>query len=476
VNNPSEPRQVGPARPASHRILAKFAYLLSARWVREALQFVFLIYLARHSTTTYGQFMLALGLGQILLLVGEFGLNLPLVSLLSQKGADRAEALSQVSLLKGVLLASAWIGALGFVSWQGYGSPLKQVVLVLVAGMVLEALASTFFVAFQVEGRQDLEGKIKSLAAGLGFGYGLMSLILGAPPVVVACYKLIETLVNLGLGAWLVVLRRPFHPKWPALGRLGATLRLGLVFALIEVAAITYNKANLFFLQRYAGADGVAQYSAAWQMVDGFSCLVSSLLLQSVIFPLFVQLWEVDRSQVARLARNTARWLLGAACPLMFILFIESDRIITLIFGAYYQEAIWLQKYLVITVLFAFLHNLAAFLMISMKLEKLLLIFYLAGLVFNLLCCALIMPAYPLMGAALAMILTKGVVALLSVSYCQRLLGLIPPRPLLHLGAAALVGACLYFVGRGLLTREMAEALALAPVAALAWHWYRLRR
>jgi len=35
-------------------------------------------------------------------------------------------------------------------------------------------------VALQVQGRQDLQGKIKALAAGIGFGYGLIDLALGA--------------------------------------------------------------------------------------------------------------------------------------------------------------------------------------------------------------------------------------------------------------------------------------------------------
>ena len=68
---------------------------------------VFLIYLARHSTTTYGEFTLAVGLGSILLLVAEFGLNLPLVSLLARKDREPDAALSQVSLLKGLLLGLA---------------------------------------------------------------------------------------------------------------------------------------------------------------------------------------------------------------------------------------------------------------------------------------------------------------------------------------------------------------------------------
>jgi O-antigen/teichoic acid export membrane protein len=461
--------------PAGPGILKRYAYLLSARWVREAFQAVFLIYLARHSATTYGEFMLALAMGQILLLVAEFGLNLPLVPMLSQKEGNPGEALSRVSLLKTGLLLGASLGAVGFIHWQDYARPLQQVMLVLSAGVGLEALASTFFVACQVEGRQDLEGKVKVLGAGLGYGYGLLTLILGAAPQVVACFKLIETLVNLGGGAALIFSQSRFRPRWPSLRGLGATLQRSLVFALMEVTAITYNRANIFFLQRYAGAEGVAQYSATWLMVEGVSSLVSTLLLQSVMFPLFVRLWEVDRSRISRLAQDTARWLLAAALPVMFILFMESDRLITLIYGAHYQEAVWLQKYLVVTVVAAFLHNLAALLMVSMRRERLLLVFYLAGLIVNLLWCSLAMPVRPLLGAALAMVLTKGVVALMTVSYIQRRLGLITGRSFLQLAAAALGGVSCYLLGINHLPREVAEALALTPILGLGWHWWRAR-
>ena len=332
--------------------------------------------------------------------------------------------MTQVSLLKGVLLVLALIGVVGFMEWQGYSRPLKQVMFMLCLGLGLEALSNSFFVALEVRGRQDLQGKIKVVAAALGFGYGLIALALGAPPLAIAAFKLIESLVNLGGSFFLVRSRGNFRFKWPSLGRMGSLLRLGLVFALIEVSAIIYNKANLFFLQKYAGAAGVAQYSVPWQIVDGLSAIVSGLLLQSVLFPLFVQLWEVDRGKVSQLAQNTSRWLLAVALVVMFVLFIESDRIITLVYGPKYPEALWLQKLLSVTVIFAFMHNLAALLMISMRLQRLLLIFYLGGLAFNLVWCSLVIPRAPLMGAALAMVLTKGGVAVLTVAYCQRRLGL----------------------------------------------------
>lgn len=460
-----------PGETPSHRILHKFAYLLSARWVREALATVFFIILARRSATTYGEFVLAISLGAILLLVGEFGLNLPLVSLLSDKDRDPGAVLGQVLLIKGVLLVGALGGSLAFFQWQGYSRDLQQVMLVIGAGVALEALASTFFVAFQVEGRQDLEGRIKALGAGVGMGYGLLTLALGAAPLTIAFFKLIETLVFLAGGGYLLARRLPL--RWPSLRGFWTIAQRGLVFALIEITAIIYNKANLFFLQRYGGADGVAQYSVTNQTVEGISGVVANLLLQSILFPLFVKLWEVDKTEVSRLAQNTARWLLAAALLLMFLLAVESDRLIIYIYGPHYQDAVWLQKILVVTVLCGFLHNLAALLMISMRRERLLLVFYLGGLVVNLLACGFLIPITPLLGAALAIILTKVAVASLTLFYCQRQLGLIPRESFLHLAGAALAGLLAYFATKPLLPRELAEVLALAPILVLAWRWWR---
>jgi len=460
-----------PGGTPPHRILKKFAYLLSARWFREGLVAVFFILLARRSTTTYGEFMLAISLGAILLLVGEFGLNLPLVSLLTGKERPPGESLGQVLLLKGVLLVGALGGGLVFVHWQGYSPALQLVVLVIGGGVALEAIATTFFVAFQVEGRQDLEGRIKALGAAAGLGYGILTLALGASPLIIAFFKLIETLVFLAAGAYLFIPRTPL--RWPSLKGFWGIAKKGLVFALIEIAAITYNKANIFFLQRYAGADGVAQYSVTSQTVDGMSGIVSGLLLQAVLFPLFVKLWEEDKIQVSRLAQNTARWLLAAALPLMFLLAVESDRLIILIYGPRYQDAVWLQKILVATIICGFLHNLAALLMISMRRERLLLVFYLSGLLVNLLACNLLIPTLTLLGAALAIILTKVAVASLTVSYCQRQINLIPRGPFFHLVLAAGAGLLGYFLTKPLLPREVAEALAVAPILALAFHWWR---
>jgi O-antigen/teichoic acid export membrane protein len=462
------------APPQSHRIFGKLASLLSARWFMEILQALFFIYLARRSTSTYGEFMLAINLGAIIRLVAEFGLNVPLVGLLSQKESHfPREVLTQMLILKAALLIIAYSGVVAFVHWQQYHSPLFEFVLIISLGFGLEALSTTFFTTLEVQGRQLQEGKTRALAALVGFGYGFAAVFWGAPPVAVALYKPIEVMINILGGAWAVGVRGLW--RWPSLAGLGAMLRRVLIFAVLEVTAILFNKANLFFLQNYGGSVGVAQYSATWQIVDAGSTVAASLILQSVLFPLFVKFWEVDRREVTLLAQASARWLLGAGLLLMFVLWAESDRIIPLVYGPNFSDAIWLQRYLVITIFFSLLHNLAGFLLISMRLERLLVMVYLAALAFNLAFCWLFIPANPLWGAALAIILTKGGMALVTFGFIQKRLKVFPVQDMVVVAVASAVSLLLYWGSLHIMPRTLALLAAVAALLGILQYCWAVR-
>lgn len=460
------------SRP-SYGILHRFAVLLGAQWFREVLQSIFLVVLARRSSTTYGEFMLAFSIAQVVVFVAEFGLNQHLVSLLARRETEKNELLLEVSILKGALLLVGMAGVLGFAVWQGYAPSLRLLVLIVVGGIGFQALTTSFYVAYQVEGRQHIEAAIRAMSASLGFGYGLTTLLAGLSAIWVACYLVIETCMGLGASVLETLERSKTLWRIPKPGRLWNMARGGLIFVLMAFAAILYNKSNIFFLQRFAGSEGVAQYSVTWQMVDGISVLVSNLLLKNVLFPLFVNLSQMGPDELSQMARDCARWLLLASLPVMFVLSVESDRLILLIYGEGYRQAVDLQRALTLTVLFSFLHNLAAYLMMSMKKERLLLAFYLGGLALNLVMCAVWIPTNPLVGAAGAIVLTKGFMAMLTVGYCQWRMGLISMTTGVQTGAAVVVGAAFYFAGSAALFREAGEVLALVPPVGLALYWYR---
>jgi len=464
---------------ASHGIIGKFLHLASAQTIRDVLHTIFFIYLARQNQSHYGEFQLAFQTAMIVLFLGEFGLNQPLVSALSKKFGHKGDVLMQYTVIKGIILVIGWLGVTGFVIQQRYTGGLTNLVQVITAGVGLEALASTFFVACRVQGRQDLEARIRAVGALCGYGWALATLALGFQPHWIALFKIIENGINLVGGAWIAVNKTDVQGltlKGKALSRTWNTAKGGLVFVFMAFFSILYNKANLYFLQNTGGPYAVAQYSATWEVVDAIQIPISSLLMKSVLFPLFVGLWRHDKEGFDRLKDNSVKWLLGASLPVMFFLFIESDRIIGLIYGQSYVDAMWLQKWLVPAVAFSFMHNLAAYLMMSQHKQNALFWIYGAGLALNLALCSFLIPKDPLMGAAIAIVGTKGAVACCTVYYCQRSMQLIKWRAVWPVLKTAALGAALFFSLRLTGIREIAEAGALAPFVVLGWRWWKEMR
>lgn len=458
------------APPPRHGVLAKFGALLLSRWLKEGLQALFLICLARVSAPRFGEFVLALELGAVVLLAAEFGLNVALVPHLGGDPEEAEAALKRIACLKAFLLGLAFLGLWGFVSWQGYPAELRRVVLLIAGGVGLEALASTFFTCLQVQGRQAAEGRLRAAAALLGLGYAFFTLAAGAPGPVVALFKVWENLAN--LAGVLVLLGRSRPRGWGGLKFRGlwATLCQGLPFGLLAVLSALLSRVNLLFLQAYGGSGTVAQYGAAWPLVDGLHAVISGLLLQSVLYPLFVRLTTEDPAELTRLAQHTARWLLGLSLLIALALAMERDRLIPLIFGPQYPEAVEVLGILVYSVPFVFLQSLAGFALLTLRRERLLAAFFAGGLVFNLAFCSLTVPRWPLAGAAWAIVFSRMLVSGAALAALQRQVPLLEGRTAGRLLLAAGLGWALCRGLSPLLPREAAELAALAPLAAALWH------
>lgn len=459
---------------SGHGVLPKFGALLLSRWLKEGLQALFLIVLARVSAPRFGEFVLALELGAVVLLAAEFGFNVALVPHLNRDPEEAQAAMSRISCLKALLLGLVWLGLWGFVRWQGYPAELQRVVLLIAGGVGLEALASTFFTYLQVQARQAAEGRLRGLAAILGLGYAFLTLAAGAPSVVVALFKIWENLANLAGVLVLVRQARPFSWRRLKFQGLWATFRQGLHFGLLAVLSALLSRVNLLFLQAYGGSGQVAQYGAAWPLVDGLHAIVSGLLLQSVLYPLFVRLTTEDPAELSRLAQQAGQWLLGLSLIIALALAMERDRLIPLIFGPQYAEAVGVLGILVFCVPFVFLQSLAGFALLSLRQERLLVALFAGGLVFNVAFCSLTVPRWPLAGAAWAMVLSRLLVSGAAVAALERRLPVLGWRPAGRLLVATGLGWGLYQALTPLLSREVAEIAGLAPLAATLWRW-RLR-
>lgn len=455
-----------------HLVLRRFSWLLGAHVWRGLLQTLFLLWLARRDTTAYGEFMLALQCGTLLLFVAEAGLNPYLVEHLAREPRRQRAWLRGLALMRTGLLLLGSAGVWLFARAQGYPLRLQGLALGLGGAIGLEAVAGTFFAGLQVAGRQSVEGRIRGWAATLGWGYGLAALAAGWGVLRLSLGKWLETLVNLAGAARAAWVAAP--PAEPGAARALPpwAWREGLLFTWLAVAALLFNKANVFFLQRWGGSDAVAQYSATWQVVDGLPILVSNLLLARVLYPLFTLQWAAHRPELAALAQQTARWLALAGLAAVLALGLGSAPLIRLLYGPAYEAAIRWQPVLAWTIPCALLHNTAAYLLLAAGRRRFLALAYGGALLLNLWLCHHGIPAAPLAGAVWAMVITKACLAATTVAAASCLLPLWRPATLAALGGAGLAGWLLHRVtapawGVGALVP------ALLPAAGLAWHWWR---
>ena len=450
-------------------ILSRLAYLLSAQAVEGVLSSVFFLYLAWLNASNYGQVMFAMAGGAVVNTIIQFGLYYPLVSKLAAvEESESRRLLITVQIIKLVLFLLCMVGILIFAWRQELSAELSSVLTIICLGFSVEALAETFFAELRVEGRQNLEARIKITASIGSFVFGFVAAGIGLGPVYVSLFKLISGIIRLLLGYRIYLKGHSRTSILPGTwNSVNSMFKASLVFALIEILGVIYNKTNIFFLQKVTGLDGVAYYSAAWNIVDAISILASDQFLGWVIFPLLATLWWKDRKLAGDLVRRNAQWLMALALPVVFVLYTESSLIISLIYPSQYSDAIWMQKYLVWTIPLSFQNNLFSYVMMVSGAVKVLLLFQVIGTIVNFILNFTLVPMMKLQGGCLAIIFTKLLVACLTFFYCRVSLGFVRFIDFFFPFCLGIVSASIFVLLKPVLTLHPSVALTVVMYFAL---------
>ena len=449
----------------------RLGYILGAQWTRDLAWTAFTILLARRSTDIMGQIVLALTFGYLVKTIADVGLNDFLLSTFARREGRPRALLGEVTWLKLVVLVLALAATWLVTGWQNYSPELRLIVLCIAAGLGLDGVSDSFFALCQARGRQDVEMRIRVPSALIGIGFGITCVVMGAPPIVIALYKPIESVLCI-IFALAALGRNPLTGVGKSgMLDLARQMKHGLIFTCMAACAMFYNKINVIFLKQYGGNADVGGYGVAWETIEGLSVLVSSALLGKVIFPLLARHWQQDRAAFSQLAGQTARTLWAAALPIIFLICVESDRFLPFIYGQSYESAVRAQQLLTPCLATAFLHNLAAYAMIGMRRHRLLLAFYASGLVLNIICCFTLIPGMPLEGAALSLTITKVWVAILTVGFFQWTARPMSLGQWLLMLAAIMASLALWQIAGKMAPREVAELVGLVPLLALFWRW-----
>jgi O-antigen/teichoic acid export membrane protein len=452
-------------------LLKRFTALLTAKSMRDGLVGLFVLQVAWADVQVFGDFMVGLAAGAIVVKVAECGLNYLLVLRLGDPRHPTRDQVVAVNIVKLVLLSGALAAFWLFTRAMGYSSSLRLTVLLVALGLGLGSLVDSLYLVLRMQGRQvsELTIKVGASAASVAVCSALVGLggsrFASAVFVLESTLALAATAVFLRVGPGLrSLLQGVSAPK--VAGLLGAAAPYGL----LSVTAILYNKSNVFFLERLHGAPAVAEYSASWLIVDWVSVIVSAHLLAGVLFPLMSAWRHQDVGLLRDLTSRTWVWLLALAWPASLLLYALRGWLIGLFFPGAYSGAAALQVILVWTIPAAVSANVLLYAMLASGRQWPLLGFMLATWGVNLGLNLALVPSRGALGAALAITLSKVTLATLTLAYGVLALGIVGGRQIAMAGA---LGAALW-TAYGLTQRVLpAEAAAVLVTllygAGLAW-------
>jgi O-antigen/teichoic acid export membrane protein len=285
---------------------------------------------------------------------------------------------------------------------------------------------------------------LQSVVFGLGAVLALR-LGLGAPGLVVA--TVIAAMV--GAVAALVLLRKHFA-VWPNAKTVRrdavSYLRAATPLAGIGIATILYGHVDILMLSLLDGADAVARYSVAYNVIVLTAVIPS--VVAAAFFPVLnraVRQGGVDEASAPFFF--TVRVFLLISVPLAIVLAVSAPVVLPLVFGSRYESSVDLLQILAATPVATFQIYASWYVIFAARRERPILAFQTVGLLFNVVLNALLIPPFGPAGAAWSWLAAETLVAALQISLVHRYLFPIPYRQLF--------------------ARPALAALVVAPVAVL---------
>jgi O-antigen/teichoic acid export membrane protein len=324
--------QSAPAAPASlRRILRNTASVLSSDVATRASTFVLYALVARElGAFEFGRISLALSLFYVFQVFAAAGVKTLVTREVARDPARAAHALANGSVVVAVGSALA-IGALAaFVALMGYRGGTAGVILLLSLALLPASLAAVCEGVFQ--GREQMHYiaianvpvhalKVALAAVLLARGHGvyaIVAVLLGSY-VAVACVE------------WTLMVLRVAKPR----ARLDARAAVAMVratapFLGVDGIVAIMTSLNIVLLSKLADETSVGLYSAAVQLTVPLQLVYQNVVL--AVFPLMCRSFAASVDGLRRVTEHLVELVVAVGVPILVLLFFLADRVLTLVY------------------------------------------------------------------------------------------------------------------------------------------------
>ena len=325
------------------RRTALIAYKSAADAAAKGVVFLITVLAARAlPSREFGLFALGTTIGWLLAVASDFGLQMHLARAVARQPEEAAALLRRWGRIRTVTAAAGM--AVLAASLIGLQVRLESALPILLLALTYSALGLVEFLSYFYRGlaRSDVESTLTIAQRGATLVFAVAALLWGANVTTLAIAMLIPAVATL-------VCSRQFATRLAAAGTSGAGVHdeawrnrsntgLGreLVYDIAPIGlgallSALYFRVDILLIERWVGIEAVAQYNAVFRLVDAVRLFPAAVL--AVTLPALVR--ARDLGPVTKAAATLSAF--GVSCGA--VLWLASDRIVTLLYGPGFASA-----------------------------------------------------------------------------------------------------------------------------------------
>ncbi|MDT8395064.1 MAG: flippase [bacterium] len=401
---PSSLAEITSGTENRRKISSNTAWLFGDRVVRMGAGLVVGVWLARYlGPESFGVYSYAIAFTFLFSPIRSLGLERVAVRELVKRPGDAGPVMasSMLPMLIGGVAAFAAAGIAVGVIRPG-DATVRSLVLAVAAGMIFQS-----FDVVDYYNQSRVESRFTVLPKGLVFlaaSASKVALIVAGASVVAFGWVYGAELLSAAAALTIVYLMRRDTPalnRWrPALGQVRELLADSWPLLISSALIVINMRIDQVMMGGMLGDRQVGIYSVAVRLTELWYFI--PIILQSTLMPSIVRAGEVSRALLDRRMHSFYRLMSGLAYMIIVPMWLLADRLVLLLFGEAYVEAVPMLRWLLITVLFVNLGLARTAFLTTMNWTRLHMASSVLGALINVALNLILIPVYGGMGAVTA--------------------------------------------------------------------------
>jgi O-antigen/teichoic acid export membrane protein len=400
--------------------------------------FALMLVIARHlSIETFGQYVLALSVAEVLRGLTDFGVDQTLVRGLARRSAPDVAVASAV-LIK-VIAGCITITAIAMIGRLAIDSETIQYVLLAYIAATIAAISRTLTAPAQSELRTL--HMLPAAAAGIVCRTGALggAIVAGMDLRGVLATSLIAEIVTLCITYVTLSRLRPAHVL-PGLRRLWPLLREAAPLGALSVLALLYFRIDTILLSLLAGAAAVAEYGAVYRISEAL--LIIATAIASTTLPSLSAGFTGSRQAATRTYQQCLRISTAITATAVGIGLVAPDTVMGLLYGEKYRDTGLFLTLMLLSAVVMAINVLQASALIALDGQWLIARVATVNLVINVVLNVLLIPTFGVLGACISTLVTESINSIVQFTLLSRHIGFAgTPRIVIGVAGSLLVGA-----------------------------------